>query len=129
MPVPRDKNCAFCGKPPLQDQAGNDIKMKTCSRCKIVYYHDVDCQRNHWKVHKRTCGNPSTPPSSATASTTKRPANKQTHRSADTVHQRVTCRFKELRKEGVAVQDAMKRAREEFQPPDDLDAGSKGASQ
>ncbi len=128
MPVPRDKNCAFCGKPPLKDQAGNDIKMKTCSRCKIVYYHDVDCQRKHWKIHKKTCGNPSSQ-SSAKAYATKRSANKQTHRSADTVHQRVTRRFKELRKEGVAVQDAMKRAREEFQPPDDLDAGSKGASQ
>lgn len=126
MPSMQQKNCAFCGKPPLKDEAGNDIKMKTCSRCKSVYYHDVDCQRKHWKVHKKTCGNPST---SSSQSTSSAKASKQPHRSADTVHQRVTRRFKELRKEGVPVQEAMKMAREEFQPPDNLDAGSKGASQ
>ncbi len=98
--------------------------MKTCSRCKSVYYHDVECQKQHWKVHKKICGKPETVKA---ASKPARP--KQAHRSADTVHQRVTRRFKELRKEGVPVQEAMQRARMEFQPPDNMDAGSKGEPQ
>lgn len=131
----KEKTCAFCGKPPLKDENGNYIKMKTCSRCRSVFYHDIECQKKHWKVHKKTCGkpNPSLPhSSSAQASTTRRQAadnrTKQKHRSMDPVHQLVTRRFKELRSQGVSVQEAMKRAREEFQPSEesDLDPGSKG---
>ena len=26
-----------------------------CSRCKLVRYCSVDCQKHHWKIHKKTC--------------------------------------------------------------------------
>ena len=39
----------------------------------------------------------------------------------DPVHQLVTKRFKQLRSQGVSVQEAMKRAREEFQPSEKFD--------
>eukprot|EP01083_Nonionella_stella_P030425 83403_1 len=31
-----------------------DAKLR-CSGCKAVYYCNEDCQRNHWKVHKKEC--------------------------------------------------------------------------
>ena len=137
MPLSIEKICAFCRKPPSKDETGNCIKLKTCSRCKSVCYHDIECQKKHWKVHKKVCGI-SSPPSSqspaAQASITKRPSTsnnirtKQKHRSIDPIHQLVTRRFKELRKQGAPVQEAMKRAREEFQTSEDryLDPASKG---
>lgn len=132
----RENTCSFCGKLPLKDEAGNYTKMKICSRCKSVRYHDIECQRKHWKLHKKNCGNvnptSSQSSSSAAVSSTRRPATgdrtKQNHRSMDPVHQLVTRRFKELRSRGASVQEAMKRARNEFQPSEefDLDPGSKG---
>ena len=41
------KKCAFCGKL-LQ-------RPKHCGRCKLVYYCSIECQRPHWKKHKKTC--------------------------------------------------------------------------
>ena len=37
---------------------GHDPKhdLLKCERCKVVYYCDRDCQRGHWKRHKKTCG-------------------------------------------------------------------------
>jgi hypothetical protein len=131
----RERTCSFCGKPPLKDEAGNYIKMKRCTRCRSVFYHDIECQKKHWKVHKEECGNPCPPApqsSSAPVSTTRRPATsnrtKQKHRSMDPVHQLVTRRFKKLRSQGVSEKEAMKRARNEFQRSEeyDLDPGSKG---
>ena len=26
-----------------------------CSRCKMMYYCNVECQRKHWKKHKKEC--------------------------------------------------------------------------
>ncbi len=124
MSTSTQKICAFCGKPPFNDETGNCINMKTCSRCKQVYYHDVECQKKHWKIHKQSCGKPS---SSATKSSTTSNRPKQKHRSMNTAHQLVTRRFKELRKQGVPVQEAMTRAREEHQPSTgDLDPASQG---
>lgn len=130
-----EKLCSFCKKPPLKDKAGNFIKMKTCSRCRSVFYHDIECQKKHWKIHKKTCGkfDPSSSQLSPVVASTPRPLattkrKKQKHRSMDPVHQLVTGRFKELRSQGVSVQEAMKRARNEFQPSEqyNLDPGSKG---
>lgn len=39
--------CASCG-------TRNRSCMK-CSRCKLVYYCDSNCQRKHWNQHKRLC--------------------------------------------------------------------------
>jgi len=133
----REKICSFCKKPSLKDEAGDFIKMKTCSRCRSVFYHDIECQKKHWKIHKKTCGNfnsSSSQSSSVVVSTPKRlettKRNKQKHRSMDPVHQLVTSRFKELRSQGVSVQEAMKRARNKFQPSEqyNLDPGSQVAA-
>ena len=119
------KLCSYCRKPPLKDAAGNDIKMKVCSRCKSVCYHNIECQKKHWKEHKKACRYHNLSSSQTLASAPKNPVNshktKQKHRSMDPVHQRVTKRFKQLRSQGVSVQEAMKRAREEFQPSEKFD--------
>ena len=44
-------SCATCGE---------EKRSKKCSRCKSVQYCDKDCQKYHWFVHKKVCGNPST---------------------------------------------------------------------
>ena len=41
--------CARCGV------QSNDT-LKRCSKCKLVYYCTVDCQRADWKKHKVVCG-------------------------------------------------------------------------
>ena len=40
------KKCAFCG---------NHRAAKRCGSC-FVQYCDRDCQKAHWKTHKKTCG-------------------------------------------------------------------------
>ncbi|GAB1312837.1 hypothetical protein MFIFM68171_03047 [Madurella fahalii] len=30
--------------------------LKKCSRCNKAFYHSRDCQKEHWKRHKATCG-------------------------------------------------------------------------
>ncbi|KAJ7695068.1 hypothetical protein B0H17DRAFT_1056261 [Mycena rosella] len=44
------KRCAACQKPELANS--NLLK---CSRCKEVEYCGKDCQRGHWKEHKKIC--------------------------------------------------------------------------
>eukprot|EP01083_Nonionella_stella_P114667 339315_1 len=40
-------SCAFCSQ--------HSEKPKRCSRCQSVWYCSVECQRPHWKVHKKLC--------------------------------------------------------------------------
>ncbi len=42
--------CASCGI-----AAGDNIKLKLCTGCKLVKYCSVDCQKNHRKQHKKEC--------------------------------------------------------------------------
>lgn len=42
------KQCENCSK------INNDLLR--CSRCKIVYYCDQECQRANWPEHKKVCG-------------------------------------------------------------------------
>ena len=42
--------CASCGI-----TAGDDVKLKDCSACKIVKYCGVECQKKHRKEHKKEC--------------------------------------------------------------------------
>jgi hypothetical protein len=46
-PNPR-RRCSAC------DREGRT--MSKCSGCKNVYYCNALCQKKHWKVHKKTCG-------------------------------------------------------------------------
>eukprot|EP00934_Nitzschia_sp_Nitz4_P003094 Nitzschia sp. Nitz4//scaffold79_size90958//44915//46354//NITZ4_005027-RA/size90958-processed-gene-0.91-mRNA-1//1//CDS//3329558255//3084//frame0 len=42
--------CHACGKPPLAEQ-----NLLRCHNCQSAFYHDANCQRKHWKEHKRVC--------------------------------------------------------------------------
>ena len=41
------KKCSFCK---LYDK-----KNKKCGRCLVCYYCNINCQKTHWKIHKKTC--------------------------------------------------------------------------
>ena len=47
-----DSVCSACGKP----------SSLICSRCKSAKYCGVECQKNSWGTHKKTCFPPSAPP-------------------------------------------------------------------
>ena len=40
-----ENNCGQCGK----------TSETKCARCKIIYYCGRECQRKHWRVHKKRC--------------------------------------------------------------------------
>jgi hypothetical protein len=42
--------CSACGLPPRENK-----KLKCCSQCKNVWYHDLECQKRHYPTHKTTC--------------------------------------------------------------------------
>ena len=44
--------CTYCNLPP---KAGK--KLRKCSRCQNAWYHDIDCQKRHFKIHKKICCN------------------------------------------------------------------------
>ena len=50
-----ERICHACSSPPLRDGNDQPIKMLRCSRCKNAWYHNVKCQRNHYKKHKEKC--------------------------------------------------------------------------
>ena len=35
--------------------AGEGVSLKACKSCMLVKYCNVNCQRNHWKKHKKEC--------------------------------------------------------------------------
>ena len=43
-------SCACCGK--------KGVEMKRCARCMDAWYCGTDCQKEHWKQHKKTCAKP-----------------------------------------------------------------------
>jgi SET and MYND domain-containing protein len=43
-------NCYACGLPPILNQT-----LQRCSRCKNAWYHDVECQKQHYSRHKKEC--------------------------------------------------------------------------
>ena len=42
--------CANCGR-----ESSDDVKLKSCTACRLVKYCGVDCQRAHRKQHKKAC--------------------------------------------------------------------------
>ncbi|EJK73263.1 hypothetical protein THAOC_05123 [Thalassiosira oceanica] len=42
--------CANCGK-----HGSDSVKLKNCNACLLVKYCGVDCQKAHWKQHKKAC--------------------------------------------------------------------------
>lgn len=47
-----ERTCTNCSKP--QSELSNPLKF--CAKCHTQSYCSRDCQKEHWKVHKRTCG-------------------------------------------------------------------------
>ena len=48
-----DKCCAVCKK--SESALAKDVKLKHCARCKKVLYCARECQKQHWKIHKKDC--------------------------------------------------------------------------
>lgn len=48
--------CNACGLPPRTCDDGVSVTpLKSCSRCKKVWYHDVSCQKKDYKRHRKVC--------------------------------------------------------------------------
>jgi hypothetical protein len=43
----------LCRKCKKSDDASE--RFKQCSRCKVTYYCGRDCQKDHWRIHKKEC--------------------------------------------------------------------------
>jgi len=47
--------CVGCFLPPFKDTHGVVIPLKECSRCHAAAYHNAECQKRHYSVHKQYC--------------------------------------------------------------------------
>eukprot|EP01104_Vermistella_antarctica_P010715 TRINITY_DN287_c0_g1_i3.p1 TRINITY_DN287_c0_g1~~TRINITY_DN287_c0_g1_i3.p1 ORF type:complete len:325 (-),score=17.51 TRINITY_DN287_c0_g1_i3:255-1151(-) len=44
------RECGFC--------RAVSRNLKKCGSCKVIYYCGEDCQKKHWRTHKKSCGQP-----------------------------------------------------------------------
>ncbi len=52
LPTPQSTEvCAFCEESPLRAA----FTLSRCGRCTKIAYCSVECQKAHWKLHKKTC--------------------------------------------------------------------------
>eukprot|EP00026_Physarum_polycephalum_P009439 Phypoly_transcript_09563.p2 GENE.Phypoly_transcript_09563~~Phypoly_transcript_09563.p2 ORF type:complete len:162 (+),score=14.83 Phypoly_transcript_09563:291-776(+) len=58
------KKCAQCQKPGT----------KKCALCQSVFYCGRECQKSHWKVHKKACNKPADQPEYVSVDTKNIPA-------------------------------------------------------
>jgi hypothetical protein len=49
-PPQQPRTCAVCGKPQSRQQ-----KLQRCAGCHSVRYCSTDCQRAHWREHRKDC--------------------------------------------------------------------------
>ena len=43
-------SCGNCG---IDEETLGQFRM--CSQCKSTYYCNSECQKSHWKIHKKEC--------------------------------------------------------------------------
>merc|ERR1712096_377432 len=43
------RSCSYCHK------SGRDVQLTYCKGCRIAFYCNPQCQRSHWKEHKKAC--------------------------------------------------------------------------
>lgn len=48
-PLAHSQACAAC------DKSGAVVKLRSCTRCKKVWYCGKDCQASDWRRHKKDC--------------------------------------------------------------------------
>jgi len=52
--APASRACAACGRTEPPD-ATEESKLHACGNCRVTLYCNKDCQKSHWKLHKKNC--------------------------------------------------------------------------
>ena len=48
--------CDFCLRSVSQFNEENNSSLKKCSKCKMIYYCDISCQKESWiSIHQQEC--------------------------------------------------------------------------
>lgn len=48
-----EKGCHHCN---MCDKMESEARThKRCSRCKVAYYCNAECQHKHWPIHRKGC--------------------------------------------------------------------------